>query len=189
MANEFEFSFENAEAFRQALDRLGQVTSDFRIPFRLVASDFYRSQKQLFKLQSAGLYNPLGGFNYNAPSGYGNQTKRDRAEALKEKRTGRPWNPILYGETGNLKNSTLSPSHKYSIFFVGRQEMQLGTSVPYGEFHQSDEPRSVIPFRKFVFIDGGPADRSKGSGLSGRRERWISIFDDHLKQLISGRVL
>ena len=97
MANEFNFSFENAEDFRRALDRLGKVTSDFRIPFKLVSSDFYRSQKQLFQLQSAGLYNPLGGFNYNSPSGYGNQTKRERAETLKEKRTGHSWNPILFG--------------------------------------------------------------------------------------------
>lgn len=189
MATEFDWAIKNADEFQRGLDRLGAATSDFRIPFRLIASDFYRSQKVLFKLKSAGLYNPLGGFNYNSPSGFGNQTKRERAEDLKERNTGHSWDPILYGKTGDLRDSTLSKSHKYSVFGLGRQDLAMGTSVPYGKYHQSSSPRTKMPYRKFVFIDGGPADRAKSSSISGRRERWLNIMNDHVVQLITGEIL
>lgn len=188
VASNFDFTIQNREDFRRGLDRLGTATDDFRIPFRLIASDFYRSQKKIFSLQSTGLYPPLGGFNFFTVEKNG-LTRRRNAEDRKERKTGRPWAPILYGETGDLKDSTLSRNHRYSIFFLGRQELQIGSSVPYGPFHQSDLPRNKIPQRKFVFIDGGPADRSRDSGINGRRERWLNIVNDHLLQLISGEVL
>ena len=184
----FDWTIQNNEAFKKSLDALGKVSNDFRIPFRLIASDFYRSQKKLFLLQSEGLYNPLGGFNYASQSGFGNQTKRDRAEDEKERRTKHSWNPILFGKSGDLRDSTLSENHRYSIFQLGRKELNIGTSVPYGKYHQSDEPRRKIPQRKFIFIDGGPADRSSDSNINGRRERWKSIIQEHIKQLVTGRV-
>lgn len=188
-SKEFDWSIQNVEAFQARLNRLGKATNDFRIPFRIISSDFYRSQKKLFKLQSEGLYNPLGGFDYNSPSGFGNQTKRARAEDEKERRTKHAWNPILFGETGDLKDSTLRRNHRYSIFALGKKELQIGTSVPYGKYHQSDGPRTKMPQRKFIFIDGGPADRSSDSNINGRRERWLKIIDDHIEQLVTGRVL
>jgi len=184
----FKWTIRNNQDFERSINALGRFTDDFRTPFRLIASDFYRSQKQLFNLKSEGLYNPLGGFNYNAMSGFGNQTKRERAEALKEKKTGHPWAPILFGETGDLKDSTLSKNHRYSIFFLGRKSLQIGTSVPYGKFHQSDAPRKTLPQRKFIFITGGPGDKSKDSRLYGRRERWKAIIQEHIKQIVTGKV-
>lgn len=185
--SDFDFSVENAKAFQGSLDRLGKATNDFRIPFRLISSDFYRSQKKIFLLSSSGLYHPLGGFNFNKVEDNG-LTRRRNAEDRKERRTGHPWAPILYGETGDLRDSTLSRGHRYSIFLLGRKELQIGSSVPYGTFHQGDEPRKTMPERKFIFIDGGPADRSRDSAINGRRERWISIVDEHVKQLVTGRV-
>lgn len=190
MANEFEWTIENETDFSNAIERLGKATSDFRIPFRLIASDFYKSQRKLFTLQSEGLYNPLGGFNYDQPSpSKPGISRRQAAEDEKERRTGHPWNPILFGETGNLRDSTLTRSHKYSIFDLSKQELNIGTSVPYGKYHQSDRPRTKMPYRKFVFIDGGPADRSSDSNISGRRDRWLNIMNDHVIQLITGTVL
>ena len=186
--NNFDWTIENNIEFERKLDRLGAATNDFRIPFRLISSDFYRSQKQIFQLKSAGLYNPLGGFNFNQPSGFGSQSKRERAEDLKERKTGHAWAPILYGVTGDLKDSTLSKNHRNSIFFLSKKEMNIGTNIPYGKYHQSDKQRSIIPQRKFIFIDGGEKDTAKGSRISGRRERWISIIDTHVEQLLTGRI-
>lgn len=185
MANEW--IIENERDFKNALDKLGKATSDFRIPFRLISSDFYRSQKKIFQLQSEGLYPPLGGFNYTAVDDNG-LTRRENAETRKEKLTGHPWAPILFGKTGDLRDSTLSNSHRYSIFFLGRQELQIGTSVPYGKFHQSDKPRTKIPQRKFIVIDGGPNDTAKDSSISGRRDRWIKIINTHIDQLLTGSI-
>lgn len=188
MAGNFDFTIENNEAFQKGLDRLGRETNDFRIPFRLISSDFYRSQRKLFTLTSEGLYPPLGGFNFNQVQANG-LTRRQNAENRKERETGHPWAPILFGKTGDLKDSTLSPTHRYSLYFLGRQELNIGTSVPYGKFHQNDAPRTKLPQRKFVFIDGGPNDGSKDSAITGRRERWLNIINDHVIQLISGEVL
>lgn len=186
--NDFKWTIENQIKFQKSLDALGRYTSDFRIPFRLIASDFYRSQRKLFTLKSAGLYHPLGGFNY-ARREWNGLTRRENAENEKERRTGHAWAPILFGETGNLRDSTLSKNHKNSIFFVGRQELQIGSNVPYGKYHQSDKkPRTKIPQRKFIFIDGGPADRSRDSSINGRRERWKKIIQTHIKQIVTGKI-
>lgn len=187
MAKDFEFVLENNEVFKKSLDRLAKATSDFRIPFRLIASDFYRSQKKIFLLQSEGLYPPLGGFRFNEVQQNG-LTRRENAENKKERLTGHPWAPILYGQTGDLRDSTLSRSHRYSIFSLLRSELEIGSSVPYGKYHQSDRPRTKLPQRKFIFIDGGPADKSRDSNINGRRERWVNIIDTHIEQLLEGKI-
>lgn len=187
MAGEFNFAIENADVIQAAFDRLAKATSDFRIPFRLIASDFYRSQKKLFSLQSAGLYPPLGGRNYRQIERNG-RSRRANAEDRKERLTKHPWAPILYGVTGDLRDSTLSNSHKNSIFNLGKQDLAIGTNVPYGKYHQSDSPGRIMPYRKFVFIDGGPADRSKDANISGRRDRWLNIIETHLEQLLKGAI-
>lgn len=191
MAGEFDWTIENNKVFQEALERLEKHTSDLRIPLTLIANDFYRSQRKLFTLKSAGLYPPLGGFNYNDKVRYGGGTltKRQVAEIRKEERTGHFWAPILFGKTGDLRDSTLSRSHEFSIFNLNKQSLAIGTSIPYAKYHQSSKGRTVMPYRKFVFIDGGPADISKDSAISGRRQRWLNIIDDHIKQLVTGRVL
>ena len=172
---------ENDEAFRGGLQRLAQATSDFRIPFGLIGKDWYRSNKIIFGLKSAGLYHPLGGFNYNEK--VGDKTKGQIAEERKKKEVGFIY-PILKRK-GGLAASMLSPTASGAEYFVGRQTLVMGTNVPYGKFHQSDkEPRTKLPQRKFVFISGGPAERSKDSRIAGRRERWLNIMNDYVSQII-----
>lgn len=187
MARDFEWTIENQVKFEKSLAALQKHTQDFRIPFRLIASDFYRSQKIIFKLKSAGLYDDLGGFNREERVFFkGIQTsRRNKAKILKKRRTGFIY-PILRGENRNLENSTTTRTHRHSIFFLGRQELQMGTNTPYARFHQ--DGTKFIPQRKFVFIDGGAGDKSRGSGINGRRERWKSIVQDYIKQLVTGRV-
>ena len=187
----FEWAIGNVEAFQRGLDRLGAATSDFRIPFRLITSDFYRSQKQLVNLKSKGMYEDLSTKPFTAwweKEKSLNRRYEGGYKEYKEARLGFAY-PILLGATGDLFESTLKKTHRYSIFFLNKQELNIGTSVPYGKFHQSDAPRKKIPQRKFVFIDGGKGDKSKGSGINGRRGRWLNIMNDHVTQLITGEVL
>ncbi len=179
----FDWSIQNVEAFQAKINELGKVTNDFRIPFRLIASDFYRSNRKLFTLSSAGLYQDL------APSSGidGNPTTTSNYKAQKERLFGKIY-PILEA-TGVLKKSVLSKNAQHSVFILGKKELQMGTSDPVAGFHQSDEPRTQLPQRKIVFIDGGPADKSRDSSINGRRERWLNIVGDHITQLVTGRVL
>ncbi len=190
MVNPFDWTIENNVAFQKKLDELGNATKDFRIPFRLISSDFYKSQKQLFTLQSAGLYQDLSTKPFLAfwqnKKGFASYYSGGYKE-YKQINYGFTY-PILVGQTKNLANSTLGKDNKFSIFFLSKTELTIGSSVPYGKYHQSDRPRKKLPQRKFVFITGGAGDKSKDSGINGRRERWTYILDTHIKQLISGEI-
>lgn len=164
----FNWSISNVNDVNDALNRLGKEISDFRIPFTLIASDFYRSQRKLFTLQSKGLYVDLS----------------EWYKKQKQKEVGFIY-PILVGKSRALSNSTLGRDNLYSKFSISATTMVIGTTVPYGKYHQSDLPRTRLPQRKFIFIDGGKGDKSK-DGVNGRRERWIKIIDTHIDQLING---
>jgi len=179
----FDWEIENIEFFNKKLDELGRVTDDFRIPFSLIAADFYRSNRKLFTLQGSGLYQDL------APSQGidGNPTTTSNYKDQKQKTVGFVY-PILVGKTRQLSNSILGGRNKGSVFTLRKKSLFIGTRVPHAKFHQSDSPRRKIPLRKFVFIDGGPADKSADSSINGRRERWTSIIDTHIEQLVTGRI-
>jgi len=167
MAN-FQFAIENEALFQRQLERLGELTSDFRIPLNLIANDFYRSQRKIFTLRSAGRYPELA------------QSTIDQKERLLGK--GNAW-PILF-RTGRLAKSVLDRNSPEAEFFIGKQTLIMGTSVPYAIYHQSDAPRSRLPLRKVVFLDGGPFDEAK-DGKNGRRERWGSIIFDYIQKLLN----
>lgn len=153
---------ENDEDFQRAIDRLALATNDFRIPFGLIAKEFYRSNKKIFTLKSAGKYEDL------SPR-YADAKLRDVGFKY----------PILL-RTGRLASSLVNPSDGEAIRNVSKTGLELGTSVPYTKFHQSDEPRTKIPLRKVVFIDGGPFESSKGAKTSGRRESWLNIINQYI---------
>ena len=171
MTDTFDFAIKNEAEFRRQLERLKELTSDFRIPLNLIANDFYRSEKKIFSLKSAGRYPELA------------QSTIDQKERLLGK--GNAW-PILF-RTGRLAKSLLSKDAPEAEFYIGKQELILGTSVPYAIYHQSDAARSRIPQRKVVFIDGGPLDNAK-DGKNGRRERWGNIIFNYIQQLLNQEV-
>jgi len=181
MAAEIATSFlvDNDRAFKRGLDRLAKATDDFSTPFAEIAKHWYQGNKKLFKLKSGGLYAPYGGLNTNAEKQYA-------AEQQKKKEVGFIF-PMMK-RTGRLEKSLVSKNSSEGEHFVGRQTLVLGTKVPYTKYHQSDAPRSVMPQRKVIFIDGGPAETAKDAVISGRREAWLNIMNDHIIQLIGGEL-
>ena len=182
-ATNFEWEIENQLEVRRLLDNLASKVKDLRIPFRLIASDFYRSNRKLFTLQGSGLYQDLA----PATGMMGNPTTKSNYKEQKKRMLGFAY-PILVGATRALSNSILGRSNKYSHFVIDNQNLEMGTTVPHGKYHQSDKLRKKIPLRKFVFIDGGPADKSKDASISGRRERWTNIINTHIKQVVEGKI-
>lgn len=162
----------NDKEFKAGLDRLGALIQDFRIPFGLIANDFYRSERQIFALKSAGLYPELA------------QSTIDRKE--KKLGHGNAW-PILF-YNGRLARSLLERNSAEAVFNISKTDLEMGTDVPYAIYHQSDKPRSGrLPQRKPVFIDGGPKESSKGS-KNGRRFRWLNILNDYVLKVLAGEV-
>lgn len=177
---------ENDEAFRKALEKLGEQVDDFRIPFQLIGNHWYKGNRKIFALKSAGLYPDLGGLNPNDKVKLKGRevTKRVAAKFMKQREVGFVY-PLLK-RSGKLEKSLVSKGGTGAVFFAGRKTMLMGTNVDYAKFHQSDGPRSVLPQRKVIFISGGPAEKAKDSVVSGRLEAWTNIITDYVNQVIGG---
>lgn len=164
------YSIENDRAFKAALDRAMKATQDLRIPFGLISADFYKSQQAIFKLQGPGQYPDFAGPKVG-------DTGKTRYQLKKRDKYGREY-PLLFA-TGSLANSTLGPNNKGSINKITALSLIIGSSIPYGVYHQSDGERKKLPLRKFLFI-GPEASRYATSDQMGRLERWLNILNDHL---------
>jgi len=176
---------QNDKAFRRGLERLARTTSDFRTPFNLIGNHWYRGNRKLFTLQGKGLYQKLAPAKGDPKAG--GITTTSNYEDRKKAKLGFAY-PALVGRTRKLSNSILGRNNEGSVFFVGKQELEMGTSISYAKFHQSDKDRKKIPQRKMIFIDGGPAERARDAVVSGRREAWLNIINEHVTQLVTGRI-
>lgn len=167
MAESFtSYSVDNDRRFRDALKQASQSVSDFRIPFTLILADFYKSQQAIFKLSSAGQYPDFK--NGGAQSKYA---------IAKQKAVGFKY-PLLV-RSGKLSASLLGPNNVGSVAVITSLSLTIGSNIKYGVYHQSDNPRSKIPLRKFLFI-GPEAKRYATSDQVGRLERWTKIISDHV---------
>lgn len=183
----------NDRKFDEAIKKAIAKTSDLRAPFRLIANDFYISQKAIFKLQSAGGYpdfkGPKIGERRNAPLDPSRETPTRKSipiqfdnytpyQYYKERATGFSRGYPLLKRTGELELSTTTSTHKNSILIIDKEEMEIGTDLPYASIHQNGGP--IIPQRKIMFI--GPesrlSDENGRFSLNGRQGRWLSIIDN-----------
>lgn len=151
------YSIENDKEFRAAIEEAARKVGNLRFAFQEISRDWFKSNTTIFKLKGSGLYPPLSD------------------EYAKRKAKTHPGAPIMV-RSKRLKNSISGQPNKDSIVKIGKAAMILGTKVPYGEYHQSDKPRSRLPLRKFLFI-GAEAPRTAPSRITGRQERFLKIIE------------
>jgi phage gpG-like protein len=175
MAESFtSYQVDNDRKFRNALKEAAQTVEDFRVPFGLILSDFYKSQQAIWKLKGPGKYPPFKG-ERNPKTGM------TAYQAQKKKAVGFDY-PLLV-RSGALAASLSGPSNPGSISKITNLSLIFGSSIKYGIYHQSDEPRSKIPLRKFLFI--GPEAASFATDeQKGRLERWVGYINDHVARQI-----
>ena len=170
MAESFtSYEVDNDKSFRKALAKASEVTQDFRVPFGLIMKDFYKSEAAIFKLQGPGKYPPFQGK-------IDPETGMTRYQAEKRAAVGHDY-PLLV-RSGALSASLLGPSNPGSISKITNLSLEFGTSIKYGVYHQSDEPRKRVPLRKFLFI--GPEAPEFVSMAQGRLERWVGYIQFHM---------
>ena len=152
---------ENMTEFQKAISRALRQTNDLRIPFGLIARDFYTSEKAIFKLKG--------------PGGYKDLTRETKASKL---RLFGFIYPILRA-TGALEKSVTTATHPNSLLIITKKDVTIGTTDPVAVYHNSDRPRTKMPQRKIVFI--GPEvswfhqrDQQK---QGGRLTRWTTILE------------
>ncbi len=166
------YTVDNDRRFRNALKDASEVSKDLRIPFGLILRDFYKSEQAIFKLKGPGKYLKFQGPEVGA-------TGKTRYQLSKINKVGFDY-PLLV-RTGALAASVLGPGNPGSIARIEKLSMEFGTSIPYGVYHQSDDPRKKIPLRKFLFI-GPEAPSFATSEQQGRLERWIGYLGDHIER-------
>lgn len=182
------YSVDNDGQFRNAITRAQAFSDDLRVPFTLIAADFYKSEQAIFALKGPGQYPPFkNSEGVQSLGGKGNEFGRRRAyvttalspyQKKKIKKYGFDY-PLLVA-TGRLATSLLSPGSPGNVTNIGPTELTMGTTVPYGIYHQSDQPRKKIPLRKFLFI--GPESTFANSDQQGRLERWLGIMQDAINK-------
>ncbi len=171
MAGSFtSYTVDNDKRFRAAIERASQVSQDLRVPFGLILKDFYKSEQAIFKLKGPGQYPPFKG---EKDPKTGHTKYQDR----KLRKYGFDY-PLLVA-TGRLAASLLGPNNPGSVSKITNLSLTFGTSVPYGIYHQSDDPRAKIPLRKFLFI-GPEAPQFATSEQQGRLERWLGYIGDFI---------
>jgi len=163
------YTVDNDNRFKNAIKKASELVTDFRIPFGLILRDFYKSQQAIFMLKGPGKYPPFKGPKDPI-------TNLTRYQAAKIKKVGFDY-PLLV-RTGALAASLLGPNNKGSISKITPLTLSFGSSIKYGIYHQSDEPRKKIPLRKFLFI-GPEAPTFATSEQMGRAERWVGYIEDH----------
>jgi len=184
------YQVDNDRRFRNAIQRAADATGDLRVPFGLILADFYKSEQAIFALKGPGQYPPfkhsvratsLGKkFGNDVKRGQGYDVSKSPYQREKIKKVGFDY-PLLV-RTGSLSASLLSATAQGAVAIIGATELTIGTTIPYGVYHQSDAPRSKIPLRKFLFI-GPEASQFATSDQQGRPERWMNILNDYvLKQ-------
>ena len=160
------YSVENDEILKKKIEDSLKVVNDLSVPFKIIRDDFYKSQRAIFQLSSAGGYPDFknGGEN----SAYAR--RKQRLYGFKY--------PLLKA-TGKLERATTRANAEGSRWEIKPDSLGIGYSkekIPYGDFHQSDAPRTIMPLRKFMFI-GPEAPSVATSEQVGRLQRWISTID------------
>ena len=159
--------------FRQALARAKAAVGDLRIPLGLIAADFRRSEKAIFKLRSRGGYPDL------APS-----TKVSERRHRERKKIGLTGLYPILVMTGRTRDSLINRSDSDAVTIITKSTLTLGTKVPYVRFHQKGTKN--MPMRKVLFI--GPESRqAESKEILGRPGRWKNILNEFVLEKMGAR--
>jgi phage gpG-like protein len=164
----------NVKAFQKSIRDAMTKVDDLKTPFRLISNDFYISQKAIFALKGPGGYQDL------------NPRYKIQKERGDRNHQPAPAYPILRRE-GRLELSVTQPSSPEAIRRISSKALVIGTAVPYGIFHNSDEPRTKIPQRKFVFIGPESREFGKGDQFGGRPVRWTNIIKRYVDEVLASK--
>lgn len=158
------YDVENLNILRKTIQRAVVEAQDLSPAFDLIADDFYKSQKAIFKLKSKGGYVDLS-------EGY-KRTKRKKFGSIY---------PILKA-SGRLERSTTNRSDREAFQFTGKKFMTIRSAVPYAKF--LNKGTSKMPARPFFLV--GPESRAfqdlDRKGLGGRLTRWTNIINDYVEE-------
>jgi phage gpG-like protein len=179
------YAFDPNSEFQKKIESVFEATGDLTIPLTLIAKSWYQSNKSIFALKGPGRYADLSKkpfFAWWEPKGSPLRTYYlGGYKSYKIAKYGFAY-PILKA-TGRLMKSITDPRSPDAInYIVNKNTLVLGTSVPYAIYHQSQEPRTKMPYRPFLFV--GVEQIAPHDLQQARLNTWIQILDNYLEQRI-----
>ena len=157
------YAFDQDSEFRKTLEDVYNRTGDLTIPLTLIAKSWYKGNRSIFVLKGPGRYIDL----------------TEKYKRRKKSKWGFVY-PILKA-SGRLAESITDPSSADAIhYIVNKNTLVLGTSVPYAIYHQSQEPRTRMPYRPFLFV--GVEQIAPNDIKNNRLKTWFQILDSYLTQ-------
>jgi phage gpG-like protein len=160
---EIQYAFDPDNEFSKKLNSAFEATNDLTIPLGLMAREWFQGNKSIFKLKGPGRYKDL----------------TDKYKSLKLRTIGQVY-PILE-LSGALKDSITNPKDSESInLIVNKNTLVLGTKVPYAIYHQSNEDRTKMPYRPFLFV--GVEQIAPNDIQQNRLKNWIKILESYVSQ-------
>ncbi len=142
------------------LDELSENLSDMRPLFEGFASDFYKDEKQIFKMKTAGRWGKEG------------KDLSPKYKARKIKKKGKAY-PILLLD-GDLAKSLLRRNAPGSFLKIDRDDFQIGTTIDHGVYHMVGTKK--MPRRPLWFIgDNTPLQK-----------RWLRTLRVYIDKSIDG---
>ena len=150
-------------SFKKALRKAGKISSDLRVPFKLITMSFYRTNKVLFTLKSKGPFDDLS-----------NNYKEEKAEKY-----GFIY-PILKA-TGALERSITNPTDSNTVASVlNKTTLILGTKLtskkgaPYPAFLQFGT--KFMPARPYLVVGTEKGRWAQSKTIRRRKQRWIEVL-------------
>lgn len=163
---EIQFAFDPNSELQKKMDEIYKATGDLTIPLKLIAREWFKGNKSMFALRGPGRFADL--------------SKKYKKKKLRE--YGFVY-PILMA-SGRLMASITDPPGDESINRIeaDKATLTLGTKVPYGVYHQSNLPRTIMPYRPFLLV--GVEQIAPQDIKNNRVKAWMTTLDTYFQQVM-----
>lgn len=187
-----EFKVESEE-LRKAMESAVKQIGDLRPALIQIGREFYKANRAIFKLKSAGKYVDFTGpkisqlwKNPGRPDARTRNGNYTAYQWAKEKATGLRRGYPLLKFTGRLERSITDPTSADSVQVLTKKSIVLGSRVPYGIFHQ--EGTKVLPMRQFLFVDPSTTVWADSQIFSRRNKAWLEAIDTYVRRVVTNAV-
>lgn len=185
-----------SQEMQKALNDAAKKIGDLRPALIQIGREFYKANKAIFALKSAGKYTDFVGPKIaNTWKNPGRPEKRIRNgnytayQWSKEKATGLARGYPLLKFSGRLEASITKSGDQDAIQTITKKSIVIGTRVPYGIYHQSEEPRKTnLPMRQFLFIDPSTTAWADSRIFSRRNKAWLEAIDSYVRRVLGESV-
>lgn len=178
------YKLNSAEYDLAVKEALKQIRS-LKPVFKGIVKEFYKSNKAIFELKSAGQYPDFKG----ETDSYG-LTKYQKFKIGKIGKSGfnvgADGYPLLK-LTGRLEESITVRGSQDAIEFIGDKSLVVGTKVEYGVYHQQPEGagKGIIPFRPFLFLDPSTSRYATNPEISRRSVAWATAIQTYVTRKLA----